>query len=305
MKKIILFVLVTLLFTACGEGVVDVENKSYQPKISIDGFIQPGKKVERIHIFRNFKLGEDLNNIILVPDPAETEVEIIDESSGNNYMLSFRYPGPQRPLDEYYYEYNGNDLLIDYGKSYTLNVTTEIDGRQLSASSTTTVPQQGFSISGINRSHMKFAQKDANGDFASFKVEIERSPGTNFYVAATRPLDTSFDNFISDHLFGELKREDYDDNLDDFDSSEDWIQNTPLTAGTSTLDIFMFDLFFYSQYRVIIFAADDNYREYLQTFNNTQEPDGNFHEARFNIEGDGIGVFGSVLTDTIYFEVTR
>ncbi len=305
MKKVIAFILVTLLISACGEGVVEVENKSYQPKISIDGFIQPGKKVERIHVFRNFRLGVDIDKVPLVLDPAKTFVKIIDESNGNNYNLTFHNPGSQKKLEEYYYEYNGTDLVIDYGKSYTLDVTTEVDGRQLSARSTTTVPNAGFNISGINTSSMKFAQQDPNGDFASFKVEIERAPGTNFYIASTRPEDTSFENFITDHLFGELTKEDYDEKLDDFDSAEDWIQNTPLTAGKSIIDIFMFDLFFYSQYQVIVFAADDNYREYLQTFNSTQEPDGNFHAARFNFEGDGIGVFGSVVTDTVYFEITR
>ncbi len=31
--------------------------------------------------------------------------------------------------------------------------------------------------------------------------------------------------------------------------------------------------------------------------------DGNFHEAKFNIDGDGIGVFGSVIADTVYVDV--
>jgi len=305
MKKVLLFILAILLFSACGEGVVEVENKSYQPKISIDGFLQPGKKVKNIHIFKNFELGVDITADKIFFDPTKMTVKIIDEASGMPYNLTPNQNPDTTNLEDFYYEYTGNDLVIDYGKSYTLEVTAETDGRQLSTSSTTTIPQSGFNISNINTTSMKFAQKDENGDFASFKLKIERSPGTNFYVASTRPMNISFDNFITNHLFGELKRKDYDEDLDDYDSSEDWIQNTPLTAGTSTLDIFMFDLFFYSQYRVIVFAADDNYREYLQTFNATQEPDGNFHAARFNFVGDGIGVFGSVVTDTVYFEVTR
>jgi hypothetical protein len=51
--------------------------------------------------------------------------------------------------------------------------------------------------------------------------------------------------------------------------------------------------------------VDKNYREFLQTYNDVQEEDGNFHEAKFNIEGDGIGVFGSVVTDTVYIEITN
>ncbi|NOG46480.1 MAG: DUF4249 family protein [Calditrichaeota bacterium] len=305
MKKVVVILFVMFLISACGEGVVEVENKSYQPKISIDGFLHPGKKVERIHIFRNFKLGENITADKIFFDPAKTIVKIIDEESGTPYTLTLNQNPDTTDLEDYYYEYNGNDLVIDYGKSYTLDVTTEADGKQLSTTSTTTIPNAGFHIAGINTTSMQFAQQEPGGDFATFQIEIERAPGTNFYVAATRPLDMRFENFITNHLFGELTREDFDEDLDDYDSAEDWIQNTPLTSGTSTLNIFMFDLFFYSEYRVIVFAADDNYREYLQTFNSTQEPDGNFHAARFNFEGDGIGVFGSVVTDTIYFEVTR
>ena len=54
-----------------------------------------------------------------------------------------------------------------------------------------------------------------------------------------------------------------------------------------------------------MYATDDNYREFVQTYNDVQEDDGNFHEAKFNIDGDGIGVFGSMIADTAYIEVLR
>ena len=40
-------------------------------------------------------------------------------------------------------------------------------------------------------------------------------------------------------------------------------------------------------------------------FIEVQEIDGNFHEPVFHIDGDGIGVFGSAVTDTVYFSVTQ
>jgi hypothetical protein len=81
-----------------------------------------------------------------VPDPDKTLVKITDESNGNEYNLTFHLADSDKKLEDYYYEYNGIDLVIDYGKSYTLDVTTEVDGRRLSARSTTTVPNAGFSI---------------------------------------------------------------------------------------------------------------------------------------------------------------
>lgn len=41
------------------------------------------------------------------------------------------------------------------------------------------------------------------------------------------------------------------------------------------------------------------------TFDEVQEDDGNFHEPLFDIEGDGIGVFGSVVADSIKVEVLQ
>ena len=62
---------------------------------------------------------------------------------------------------------------------------------------------------------------------------------------------------------------------------------------------------FYDHYRIIVYASDDNYKDFFMTYQQVMEMDGNFHEAKFNIEGDGIGVFGSVIADTVYVDVVR
>ena len=71
---------------------------------------------------------------------------------------------------------------------------------------------------------------------------------------------------------------------------------------TIDYDIFI-PFWFYTEYRLTTMACDVNYKEFLQTYNDVQEEDGNFHEAKFNIEGDGIGVFGSVVLDTVTVNV--
>lgn len=64
-------------------------------------------------------------------------------------------------------------------------------------------------------------------------------------------------------------------------------------------------LYFYTRYRIIIYAADRNFRDFQATHEVTQGADGNHHEPAFHIDGDGIGVFGSAVVDTAYFEVLR
>ena len=43
----------------------------------------------------------------------------------------------------------------------------------------------------------------------------------------------------------------------------------------------------------------------FQTYKNVQEFDGNFHEPRINIQGDGIGIFGSAIADTVFLKVKK
>jgi len=131
MNTIFSLLIITIMISACGQGVVDFDNNSYEPKISIDGFLSPGKKVEKIHIFKNYKLGVNPVNNSTLPDVSKTTAWIIDEASGNRYNLSFHPGSSNEDVEGFYWEYTENDLEIGSGKSYTLFVETEIDGKQL------------------------------------------------------------------------------------------------------------------------------------------------------------------------------
>lgn len=285
-----------------------MQNISYKPKIAVDGFLQPGRKVEKIHIFRNFKLDQNLNEVTFFPE--NTSVSLIDESNPQKiYNLSLHIPQQFKAdsidFEEFYYEYNGTDLVIEHGKSYTLEVTTTIDGENLWTRSTTTVPEAGFKINSVNFNALKFAQEKGNGELEVFEVAIQRSPGITYYLATITPEDTTFADVITEHLIGEIDEKRFRKDRDNYLYDTTWIQNTPAYSGESVIRLFWFDFYFYSQYQVVVYAADSNFREYLLTYNRVQEPDGNFHEARFNFEGDGIGIFGSYISDTTYVSVIR
>jgi hypothetical protein len=180
-----------------------------------------------------------------------------------------------------------------------------VDGQDLQARATTTVPLQGFKIATVNHEELTYRPRDADDELIIFELEIERSPQTTFYVFTVRPLNPDPDLFIYDNPYEELDRQDVEDDLDDYNYSWDWIQNTPLIPGRSQIDIFWFELSFYGAYEVIVYAADKNLIDFLRTHGNVQEDDGNFHEPKFNIEGDGIGVFGAALADTVQIRVLR
>lgn len=302
MKKYSIFAFTLFLFS-CGEGIVEVKNVSYEPRITVEGLLMPGKKVDQIRVYKNFMLDQGVNIFNSILDPEKTDVSIVDEQNGNEYTLVLHIPDSIQDINGYWFEYPGDDLQILHGNSYTLNVESEYGGQNLWTRSTTTIPRPGFEIKSLNYNSLKFAQEKSNGDLEVFEVSIERSPGITYYLATIKPLDNSYSKLIKEHLVGELDSTFYDEQKIDLSFETTWIQNTPEYPGESILRLFWFDFFFYSEYEVIIYAADNNYREFLQTYNRVQEFDGNFHEAKFNFEGDGIGYFGSVIADTTYLTV--
>ena len=305
MKKLIKYIIsisTLILVISCGEGVVEVTNESYEPKIAIEGYLIAGQKVDKIRISRNFPVNANLTQIGLLPDVNQTDVTITDLTNNSMYNLTFHI-APDDRLENYYWQNNSPGLTITSGKSYRLDVTATIEGKMLHASSVTTVPDSGFSISHLNYNQLLFREENQSGSLKHFEVTFNRSPGISFYLASAKPLNPSKSNFIYENPF--LGEEDKDVDVEDYDYQYGWLQDTPTTFGQTVFKVFWANLWFYDRYELIMYATDDNYREFVQTYNDVQEDDGNFHEAKFNIEGDGIGVFGSMIADTAYIEVLR
>ncbi len=71
------------------------------------------------------------------------------------------------------------------------------------------------------------------------------------------------------------------------------------------MNVFWWNVWYYGRHQIVVYAADKNYANFIQTFEEVEEEDGNFHEPVFNFEGDAIGYFGSAIADTVYIEITR
>jgi hypothetical protein len=301
MKYAILLLTLAFAVYSCGKPEVDITGhsvKTYEPKIVVQGYLFPNQPVEQIKISRNFPLdGTISDQDILI---RNANAFIIDEN-GQRYRLSFnRQTG--------YYEYTASDLVIDYGKTYTLDIMAGIDGEVLRTSTSTTVPQPGFRINEemSQIDSLQYREVDSNGELKQFFVSIERSPEATFYTLSMTALVDQGDttSFITDNVYG-AETDDLVDDFNDFKYQYNWIQDTPATAGQSVIDIFWFMTWFYGEYRVVVYAGDRNFKDYISTFNEVQEIDGNFHEPAFHFDGDGIGVFGSAIADTVYIKVTR
>ena len=157
LQKYIISLSILILVFSCGEGVVEVTNESYEPKIAIEGYLVAGQNVDKIRISRNFPVNANLTRMSLIPDVNQTGVTITDLANNSVYNLTF-HVAPDDLLENYYWQYNSPGLTISPGKSYRLDVTAVIDGQQLQASSVTTVPDSGFSISHLNHNQLYFRE---------------------------------------------------------------------------------------------------------------------------------------------------
>ncbi len=83
------------------------------------------------------------------------------------------------------------------------------------------------------------------------------------------------------------------------------ITPTGQAGERSEIELEWFNFWFYGNYRVILYAADDQFTDYLLTHRQIQEIDGNLLEPRFYFEGDGVGVFAAAIPDTVRFYVQR
>ena len=281
----------------CGEGEVNISDASYTPKIVINAYIYGGQKVQDIKISRNVPLnqGIDTSTIIL----SDAIVSITDISNSKKYLLTYN---PSR----FSYDYMGTDLIIEYGKSYKIDVQAKFDGKDLHAISTTTVPMGGLKADKQDLGIMAYRETDVLGNVEKINVSFRPSDNATATILSIVSLNASSSSFIyNNYYYLETDTQKIDNALNRY--AQNFTYQLDIAAGTQdfTIPIDWFTIWFYGRYRVIIYAADKNFYDYFITVKNVMELDGNFHEPRMHIDGDGIGVFGSAVTDTVYFIITK
>ena len=298
--KLILAAVSGLLLIACGKTSVSVDERTYEPKIVINAYIYPNRPVENIRISRNFAIGQEIDKNKIALNGAAVILE--DVLSGENYSLVY---DPEKES----FGYPGSDLLIRYGDTYRLNITANIDGNPLQATSVTTVPERGLKIDREKSIYgdLFYRQTDESGELISPRVNYMQSANAAFFLLSIAALDASEASFIYENPFGFRIQDALEGGakIEDFQYSARWTRPENQVNGDSVIELTWFQFWFYGRYRLILYAGDDNFYHYYNTHGNVQEPDGNLHEPIFNIDGDGIGVFGSAVTDTIFLNILK
>lgn len=274
------------ILSGCGNPGINLNNAPYNPKIAVEGYLYPGHTITHISLMRNYPIGDSVTQSNLYLTPSENNVS----ATINGVSLTFD------PQTQTYYN---NQTVVDYNKSYTLEVFATIDGKQLHTTSLTTTPQKGFSV--LDNSLGNFSYGD------SITINYFPSPGTGFYAFSIVPDTASTKNFIYNNNYRDkLDSSKVADNLNDYEFRYGTVDNINSYAGTTySYNIGTRNTWFYSAYTVIAYACDQNFKDYILTAPTVQEVNGNFHEPIETFQGDGIGVFGSAIADTVRFEIVK
>lgn len=294
MIKYIVLLILSLLQISCGEGKVDINDIDYEPKIVVEAMIYPGDNVKNIKISRNFRLTlnqVDKNNIYI------SNANVILKDGNKNYVLSFD-PATKS------YNYQGNDLIIEYNKTYNIEVSATIDGKLLKCYAQTYTPAESL----IVLLDKTIKNNDTIRYYKSKLPEITFKPISNiyFYAIANDFMDKADSlSFIHDNILG-VEYKDVKEKIVNYKQRFTWLQNIKNVNIPISKSLDWFDFFFYGKYRLTLYAGNEDFNNYFQTASNTQEMDGNFHHPRFNIKGDGIGYFAAAKKFSIeYYLIKR
>ncbi len=299
--KVFVLLFLFLLFQSCGKGIIETDVQNYEPKIVLEGYLIPGQDVQEIKVTRNIPLNVAIDRSELVLREATVKLTCLNDSSVYLFEYSPRVPG---------FHYYKKDLEIIYGKKYRLDVNTSIDGVNVHAWAVTRVPAAGLSIDEMRSTDsIGYLQRDETGALVKPNIVFKRSPQTNFYSFSIVALEADSSMFIyppkNPYLLENVDAKEVQNNLLDYIYSADFIFNTPLTEGEEIHPLDWFHFRFYGSYRIIVSAGDQNMKDYLLTYKRVYENDGNLHEPVFHVNGDGIGVFGSAVNDTMYLKILK
>ncbi len=296
MKPYLIILLFGLILTACENPQFDLKDSEYQPKLVVEAYLVPGQSPSNIKVTRNFPLSQSINleEVIL----SDATVRITRDSDKQVFDLVYN------PVKGNY-EYPGSDFVIDYDKVYHLFVEGKIEKQTLSATSTTHTPKSGFKII---PEQSQLSPTSYTGS-ENVSLAFDPAPGTDFYVASLTALDASVESFIysPENRYEDIEQSDSSDVKEELNfrkyNSEGFL-NVPDSPGQiRELDWYLFQ--FYGRHKIIMYAMDKNAKDFYLTHKDVQELDGNFLEPRMAIEGEGIGVFGSVLADTVEVKIEQ
>ena len=270
------WIISALFFFGCGSDVVP-----RPPGFVVEGFITAGEPVNNIRV----KGTSPIDSINVTSDPVTT-ASITLSNSTSVFDLIYN---PDVGL----YESQSDDLSIDIGETYVLNVI--VGEREATAETTVPTAPEGLkladSILTVPKLGLSFRLRDEIADlFFTERITLQWDsiPGQNYFVVIENRVDV-IDPILPDGIPQEAQ---------ELLSSFRFISEP---SEIPRFEIIGIALDTYGRYVAKVFTVNE---EYADLFDNLEQDSRDLNEPPSNVM-NAQGIFTAFASDSIFFEVKQ
>src|SRR6056297_101064 len=285
--------LVLILITSC-----DVYNQDdYRELVVMEAYAIAGRPLPDVRVSTTGPVNDEYSFVDVAINDASVVVTQLD--SNGEPLEDFSYT--RRTMGVY--RATNQSVLVEPGATYRINIQFESRTEQLTAE--TVVPQQFEILSDVNESYV-YQSEDR---LEIILTATESNAKQNVYVFNTITLEPSLENLTP---FYKSAVDDRDAGIEEFfNNSSGLINEGNFEVNddqTITLQFPWIGVAFYDENAVVTNSVDSNLAdlarsEELQLGGSTLPP-GEIPNLIYNVDG-GIGVFGSIASDTIITNFIR
>ncbi|MFT7034920.1 MAG: hypothetical protein ACJA2S_003440 [Cyclobacteriaceae bacterium] len=273
MRHLFIILSVLLAVSACNETT------NSNPKFVVEGFLFAGEQVEDFRVKEQTGIDEADSIQRLI-----TNASVVLEKEGKQYALQY---------DEGYYKYFGNDLAVESGDQFRLEVT--VGDRTATAETTVPNPTKGLTLSDdqmiISEVRLSFSLLNELTElFFSVRLTAEwDNSSEQFHFIVIEPASNTLDPIYPEGFPQEGK---------DFLSG---FKFAPEATEVDTFSIIGLAFDDYGRHRVKVYRVN---QEYADLFNNPQQDSRDLTRPPSNII-NGFGIFSAFAADSVFFEIRR
>lgn len=285
--------LVLILITSC-----DVYNQDdYRELVVMEAYAIAGRPLPDVRVSTTGPVNDEYSFVDVAINDASIVVTQLD--SNGEPLEDFSYTRRTTGV----YRATNQSVLVEPGATYRINIQFESRTEKLKAE--TVVPQQFEILSDVNESYV-YQSEDR---LEIILTATESNAEQNVYVFNTITLEPSLDNLTP---FYKSAVDDRDTGIEEFfNNSSGLINEGNFEVNddqTITLQFPWIGVAFYGENAVVTNSVDSNLAdlarsEELQLGGSTLPP-GEIPNLIYNVDG-GIGVFGSIASDTIITNFIR
>jgi hypothetical protein len=294
MKKIITLLLFLIVFSSCEF----YEQDEYKEHYVIESYLIANDTLPEVRLSTTSPIQEEYNFEDVALSGAEVEIQLLNSDStiATSYSYIQEKAGIYKP---------DSPIIVQDKNLYRLHVKTS-NGDTITA--TTFVPEDFETINKDEVEDRYLYQSEQ-------QIEVDTTPSSyitgrqTFYiftVNASNPILDNMTPFYKDLVLNQGNDiENYYVNSSGIINEGNYEKNSD---GTITLKVPWLAISFFGPNDIIANAIDDNMYDFLrsqdvQTGGSTLSP-GEIQNIRYNVNG-GIGIFGSMSSDTNFVEIVR